>query len=94
MPWWSGCCGTAGGSAADRAALVTELDAAMLSVEAVAREMGDTTEWGDGLLVKALTVRYAAQDAIARATQAALAALGGMSFIGSDEGTYLASAAA
>lgn len=83
-----------GGSAADRAGLVTELDAAMLSVEAVAREMGDTTDWGETLLVRALTARYAAQDAIARATQAALAALGGMSFIGSDEGTYLASAAA
>ncbi|GHF72804.1 oxidoreductase [Streptomyces mashuensis] len=82
-----------GGSAAERAALVTGLDAAMLAVEAVAREMGDTAEWGDPLLVKALTARYAAQDAIARATQGALAALGGTAFLGSDEGTYLASAA-
>ncbi|GAU71075.1 putative isobutylamine N-hydroxylase [Streptomyces sp. NBRC 110611] len=82
-----------GGSVADRAALVTEVDAAMLSVEAVAREMGDTSGWGEALLVKALTARYAAQDAIARTTQAALTALGGMSFIGSDEGTYLATAA-
>ncbi|WP_405747047.1 acyl-CoA/acyl-ACP dehydrogenase [Streptomyces sp. NBC_01525] len=82
-----------GGSAADRATLVTELDAAMLAVEAVAREMGEATGWGEALLVRALTARYAAQDAIARATPVALAALGGMSFIGSDEGTYLASAA-
>ncbi|WP_399082237.1 acyl-CoA dehydrogenase family protein [Streptomyces sp. BBFR2] len=82
-----------GGTAADRAGLVTGLDAAMLAVEAVAREMGERAEWGEALLVKALTARYAAQDAIARATPLALAALGGMSFIGSDEGSYLASAA-
>ncbi|MFF9479505.1 acyl-CoA dehydrogenase family protein [Streptomyces sp. NPDC014733] len=82
-----------GGSAGDRALLVTELDAAMLAVEAVAREMGESTEWGEPLLVRALTARYAAQDAIARATPVALGALGGMSFIGSTEGTYLASAA-
>jgi len=80
------------GSAADRSAMVTELDAAMLSVEAVARAMADS-EWTERLLVSALTARYAAQDAIARATRAALTALGGMAFISSDEGTYLASAA-
>ncbi|MFF4319170.1 acyl-CoA dehydrogenase family protein [Streptomyces sp. NPDC001568] len=77
-----------------RAALVTEVDAAMLAVEAVARTMGESPEWGEPLLVSALTARYAAQDAIARTTATALEALGGMSFIGSDEGTYLASAAA
>ncbi|UNO38554.1 acyl-CoA dehydrogenase family protein [Streptomyces sp. MST-110588] len=81
-----------GGSAADRAAMVTDLNASMLAVEAVAGAMADE-EWSERLLVSALTARYAAQDAIARTTQAALAALGGMSFISSDEGTYLASAA-
>jgi len=80
------------GSAADRFAMVTELDAAMLSVEAVARAMADS-QWTERLLVSALTARYAAQDAIARATRSALTALGGMAFISSDEGTYLASAA-
>ncbi|MFF3013470.1 acyl-CoA dehydrogenase family protein [Streptomyces sp. NPDC057939] len=80
--------------AAVRAALVTEVDGAMLAVEAVARTMGESPEWGEPLLVAALTARYAAQDAIARTTATALEALGGMSFIGSDEGTYLASAAA
>jgi alkylation response protein AidB-like acyl-CoA dehydrogenase len=43
-------------------------------------------------LIDALMVRYAAQDAIARACQSALATLGGMAFIGSGEGSYLASA--
>ncbi|MCB5164672.1 acyl-CoA/acyl-ACP dehydrogenase [Streptomyces bambusae] len=80
--------------AAVRAGLVTEVDAAMLAVEAVARRMEESAEWGEPLLAAALTARYAAQDAIARTTATALEALGGMSFIGSDEGTYLASAAA
>ena len=43
---------------------------------------------------RALMARYAAQDAIARTTRTCLAALGGMAFIGSPEGSYLASAAA
>lgn len=50
-------------------------------------------EWNDALLVQALTARYAAQDAIARTTRTCLAALGGMAFIGSPDGSYLASAA-
>lgn len=69
------------------------VEAAMLSVEAIARAMEDE-EWGDALLVRALTARYAAQDAIADTTRACLAALGGMAFIGSPDGSYLASAAA
>ncbi|MFI5618018.1 acyl-CoA dehydrogenase family protein [Streptomyces sp. NPDC051567] len=68
------------------------LDAAMLAVEAVARAM-EAEEWDDTLLVSALTARYAAQDAIARTTRDCLAALGGMAFISSPDGAYLASAA-
>ncbi|MDT0443074.1 acyl-CoA dehydrogenase family protein [Streptomyces johnsoniae] len=82
-----------GGGPADPAAFTVGLDAAMLAVEAVARAM-ETVEWTDALLVSALSARYAAQDSIARTTSACLAALGGMAFIGSPEGTYLASAAA
>ncbi|WP_432093086.1 acyl-CoA dehydrogenase family protein [Streptomyces sp. bgisy100] len=77
-----------------RAELVTDLGAAMLAVEAVARTMRESQTWGEGLLTDALTARYAAQDAIGRTTRTALETLGGMSFISSDEGTYLASAAA
>ncbi|MGY5128285.1 acyl-CoA dehydrogenase family protein [Streptomyces nigrescens] len=77
-----------------RAELVTDVNAAMLAVEAVARTMRESQVWGEPLLVDALMARYAAQDAIARTTRTALETLGGMSFITSDEGTYLASAAA
>jgi alkylation response protein AidB-like acyl-CoA dehydrogenase len=81
------------GSPADRAAMVTDLNVAMLAVEAVASAMTDRSTAEDSL-VDALMVRYAAQDAIARACHSALATLGGMAFIGSGEGSYLASAAA
>ncbi|MDI5970784.1 acyl-CoA dehydrogenase family protein [Streptomyces sp. SL13] len=78
--------------AAERAAMVTELGAATLALEAVAGAMTDG-EHGERLLVDALVARYAAQDAIARTTRTALDALGGMAFITSGDGTYLASAA-
>lgn len=76
----------------DPARYLVAVEAAMLSVEAVARAMADE-EWTDALLVRALTARYAAQDAIALTTRDCLAALGGMAFIGSPDGSYLASAA-
>ncbi|MFJ5884363.1 acyl-CoA dehydrogenase [Kitasatospora cineracea] len=68
------------------------VEGAMLAVEAVARAMADEP-WDEDLLVRALTARYAAQDAIAESTRACLAALGGMSFVNSPDGAYLASAA-
>ncbi|MCQ4042597.1 acyl-CoA dehydrogenase [Streptantibioticus rubrisoli] len=81
-----------GAPAHTRAGLVVDLEAAVLAVEAVARSMAED-EWTERTLVNALTARYAAQDAIARTAHDAMAALGGMSFIGSDEASYLASAA-
>ncbi|MEU1409949.1 acyl-CoA dehydrogenase family protein [Streptomyces sp. NPDC005728] len=80
------------GTAVERAAMATELRAAMLALESVARAMADEDRT-EAILADALMARYAAQDTIARITPTALAALGGMSFISSDEGTYLASAA-
>ncbi|MFJ8038940.1 acyl-CoA dehydrogenase [Kitasatospora sp. NPDC096147] len=78
----------------DAAALIGGTEAAMLAVEAVARALADEEQpWDDGLLVSALTARYAAEDAIARTTRSCLTALGGMSFVSSTEGSYLASAA-
>ncbi|MER5867104.1 acyl-CoA dehydrogenase family protein [Kitasatospora sp. NPDC002040] len=82
----------AGGGADDPTTYLVDIEAAMLAVEAVARAMADE-EWTDALLVAALQARYAAQDAIARTTATCLAALGGMAFITSSEGSYLASAA-
>ncbi|WP_327071133.1 acyl-CoA/acyl-ACP dehydrogenase [Kitasatospora sp. NBC_01250] len=81
-----------GGTQDDPTPYLVAIEAAMLAVEAVARAMADE-EWNDALLVQALTARYAAQDAIARTTRTCLAALGGMAFIGSPDGSYLASAA-
>ncbi|WP_329456165.1 acyl-CoA dehydrogenase family protein [Streptomyces sp. NBC_01497] len=83
------------GALADPTPFLTDIEAAALSVEAVAHAMEalDPAEWTDALLVKALCARYAAQDAIARTTTACLAALGGMAFVGSPEAGYLASAA-
>ncbi|MER7969964.1 acyl-CoA dehydrogenase family protein [Streptomyces sp. NPDC096080] len=80
------------GAADDPTPYLVGVDGAMLAVEAVARAMDDE-EWGDALLVRALTARYAAQDAIAETTRVCLAALGGMAFIGSPDGSYLAAAA-
>ncbi|MBY8885483.1 acyl-CoA/acyl-ACP dehydrogenase [Streptomyces sp. PTM05] len=82
-----------GGPGDDPARFMVDVDAAMLAVEAVARAMDDSA-WDDTLLVGALTARYAAQDAITRTTRACVEALGGMAFIGSPDGAYLASAAA
>ncbi|MFD9796702.1 acyl-CoA dehydrogenase family protein [Streptomyces sp. NPDC059070] len=82
-----------GAADTDPTPFFVDLDAAMLAVEAVARAM-EAEEWDDTLLVAALTARYAAQDAIARTTRDCLAALGGMAFISSSDGSYLAAAAA
>lgn len=82
-----------GAAADDPTAYLVDIEAAMLAVEAVARAMADE-EWTDSLLVSALNARYATQDAIGRTTRRCLAALGGMAFISSSEGSYLASAAA
>ncbi len=82
-----------GGGGDDPTPYTVDVEAAMLAVEAVARAM-EGEEWSDTLLVAALTARYAAQDAIARTSRRCLAALGGMAFISSPEGSYLAAAAA
>ncbi|MFD7731854.1 acyl-CoA dehydrogenase family protein [Kitasatospora phosalacinea] len=81
-----------GGAADDPTAHLVPVEAAMLAVEAVARAMADEP-LDEALLVRALTARYAAQDAIAETTRSCLAALGGMDFITSPDGSYLASAA-
>uniref|UniRef100_UPI00053A32BA acyl-CoA dehydrogenase family protein n=1 Tax=Kitasatospora sp. MBT63 TaxID=1444768 RepID=UPI00053A32BA len=81
-----------GGGQDDPTAYTVDVGAAMLAVEAVARAM-ESEPWTDTLLVQALHARYAAQDAIARTTACCLAALGGMAFIGSPDGAYLAAAA-
>jgi alkylation response protein AidB-like acyl-CoA dehydrogenase len=81
------------GNASERVAPAIALEAAMAAVEGVARAM-EVEKHDERALTMALFVRYAAQDAIARASATALELLGGMAFIGSAEASYLASAGA
>ena len=80
------------GDAAERTRLVTESEGAMAALEGVARSMM-TGERGEAILVQSLFVRFAAQQAIARATTHAAELLGGMAFIKSPDVAYLLSAA-
>jgi hypothetical protein len=63
----------------------------MAALENIARRMA-AEPCDQQLLGDALLVRYAVQDAIARAVPRALELLGGMAFIGSDDLGYLAAA--
>ncbi len=76
----------------ERVRLAVELDAAMSAVEgaALAMELGERDE---GALARTLFIRYATQDAIARAVSSATELLGGMAFIGSPEVAHLSTAA-
>jgi len=78
------------GDAAARIAAAGELEAAMTALEGVAHELDEEGGARDDLLARALLCRYAAQDAINRATTLALERLGGMAFIGSGEAAYVA----
>lgn len=80
-------------AASIRADLVIALDAAMAGVEGVARAMHHGLR-GEQAFADALVVRYATQDAIARATHAAVTALGGMAYISDPDVAYLASCTA
>jgi len=80
-------------AAAERAGIVVELEAAMVTVEGVARGMclGMT---GEPAFAEALMCRFAVQDAISRAVQRSVEALGGMAFIESSDVAYLAACTA
>lgn len=77
--------------AGSKVAAATEVEATMASLEGVAHGL-DRGEDVEQLLLRSLLVRYAGQEAIARATHASVEQLGGMAFIGGTEVAYLASA--
>ncbi|GAB7006322.1 acyl-CoA dehydrogenase family protein [Nocardioides sp. AN3] len=79
------------GSAEDRANLAIELEAAMASLEEVAR-FSEATDDNDELLARALFARYATEGTIERVVMAASATAGGMAFIGGGEVAYLLAA--
>ncbi len=76
---------------ATRLDLVTTVESAMAAVENLARQLPER-EHDVELLVDALLVRYAVQDAIAAVTPRAVELLGGLNFMGSDDIGYLAAA--
>ena len=79
------------GSESDRAALAVRLQAAVDLQEGAARAIADGVE-GDEAVGSVLVARYATQDLLAAAVDAATEMLGGMAFVGSPDVAYLASA--
>jgi len=79
------------GDASERVRLAIEVEGAMSSLEGVARAM-QTGERGEAILVQALMVRFAVQQAIERASAHAAELLGGMAFIKSPDVAYLLAA--
>ena len=79
------------GTEQQRLQIVSELEGSFLAVTEVARAVDDDRADND-TLARALLARFSAQGAISRAVRDCVALLGGMSFIGSPEVAYLASA--
>jgi alkylation response protein AidB-like acyl-CoA dehydrogenase len=79
------------GDATERTQLAIEVEGAMAALEGVARAM-QTADRGEEILVQALFVRFAVQQAIERASARAAELLGGMAFIGSPDVAYLLAA--
>lgn len=80
------------GSAADRAALLTEHQSAALLTESVARRI-DAGETGLDTLTAALVARQSVQHLVTTTAGRAAELLGGMAFIGAPEVAYLLAAA-
>ena len=75
----------------ERSRLYAEVESAMQATENIVRRMTESLT-DQSLLIDALLVRYAAQDAIARAAPRAVELLGGLNFITADDVGYLAAA--
>lgn len=91
------------GGAADRAGLGIELEASMAALERVALDLdalatgtihdtGDDATRDNDLLARALCVRYAVEQSLARVTDVAASLAGGMAFIQSSDLAYLLAA--
>jgi alkylation response protein AidB-like acyl-CoA dehydrogenase len=79
------------GDCNERVQAVLEVEGAMAALEGLARAMIER-ERGEDILVRALLVRFAVQQAIERAGARAAELLGGMSFIRSSEVAYFLAA--
>lgn len=79
------------GAATDRAAAAVQLEAAVVLLEGVARGIRDGLS-GDEAVATVLVARYAAQKALAEASDRAAELLGGFAYMQSSEVSYLVSA--
>jgi alkylation response protein AidB-like acyl-CoA dehydrogenase len=79
------------GSESERNALVVRLEAAVALAEGAARALAAGVA-GDEAVSAVLVARYACQDLLTATADAAVELLGGMAFISSGDGAYLASA--
>ena len=75
--------------ATERAAIAIETEAAMLTLESVARGMQEGVS-GEPAFGAALIARYSVQDAIGRVSRRAVELLGGLDFITSGDAVHLA----
>ncbi len=79
------------GAVSDRTRISVELTGAMAALEGLAADV-DAGDRSESLLARALLIRYAAQQAIERATMLSAELLGGMAFIGGKDVAYLLAA--
>lgn len=79
---------------AERARILVELEAAMGGIVGAASALGGDGPVGQAELLQSLVCRFSVQDTIDRVVPRCLEALGGMSYVSSDETSYLAACAA
>lgn len=79
---------------AERARILVELEAAMGAIVGAASLLDGDGPVGQAALLQSLVVRFSVQDTIDRVVPRCLESLGGMSYVSSDETSYLAACAA
>ncbi|MFB7600697.1 acyl-CoA dehydrogenase family protein [Streptomyces sp. NPDC056160] len=78
----------------ERARILVELEAAMGAIVGAASPLDGDGPVGQAELLQSLVVRFSVQDTIDRVVPRCLETLGGMSYVSSDETSYLAACAA
>jgi alkylation response protein AidB-like acyl-CoA dehydrogenase len=81
-------------SAAERAAILVELESAMSGIRGAAAALDAGRPLGQDDLLRALVCRFATQDTIDRVVPRCLEALGGMEYVSTDDTAYLAACSA
>lgn len=81
-------------SAAERAAILVELESAMGGIRGAAAVMDTGRPLGQDDLLRALVSRFSTQDTIDRVVPRCLEALGGMAYVSTDDTAYLSACTA